>query len=153
MVKSRAAADRLRRDALIVRLRREGWSVRQIAADPRVRLSHVHVMRVLDRQRDRQPAEGGSSDLLLRLYREGLVARDPAALELWETYVQRGRQHETALAQLRHGRLYRDLPMATAEGIRREALTLAAMEVRELMGRRIKDPHADLLPIPAAAVV
>lgn len=148
---SAQVADRRRRNALIVRLRREeGWPERQIALDPRVRLSHVHVMRALERHRERQQRGDNvrTDDLMLRLYRGGLVERDPAALELWELYVARACEHEAALADLRYGRQYSELPLTTCEGIRREALTLAALEVQELMGQRIKDIAAELPPIP-----
>lgn len=120
---------RQRRDATIVRLRRQGWSLRRIGADPRVRMTHVGVQKVLDRMErmEDDPADG-QVDVLL-LYRAAYYEKDPAAIRGWGRYTKRAAELMTGWALQRHGCSLEDLDWTARQQLRTEANEKALAEL------------------------
>jgi hypothetical protein len=95
-----------RRNATIVRLRGLGWSLRRIAADRRVQMSHVGVQRVLDWVEATSDGSDGEVDALL-LYRGAFVEQRPVAVAAWGQYARRADVLMADWTRDRHGM---DLP-------------------------------------------
>lgn len=112
-----------------MRLRSQGWTLRRIGGDPRVRLSVQGVADVLARQ---AAAPRPGAGLAIDWYRRGAVDGDRDALLIWHTYKQRIAQLMAAAAD-RLGVALADIDCVAAEGLRKQAGAQAEAELAKVV--------------------
>lgn len=119
------------REARIIRLRARGWTLRRIARDPRVRMTHQGVAAVLRRYERAAAAADADRGVVdrLALYRGAYVERDPAAIAAWERMKTRTAELMEAWAVQRHGRPLDDLDLFARQDLRAAAVEAATAEL------------------------
>lgn len=103
---------------MIVQLRDQGWTLRRIGADHRVRMSHVGVQKVLDRTAANFDDDGYP---LLDLWRAARGGKDELATSAMNLYRRLVDERRGELAMQRYGLDLVDLDFGADRELRKEA--------------------------------